>query len=42
MVLIHDVEVHVPHQESESLFVVVVTIFVSIFDYFMGFRKCVK
>ena len=42
MVLIHDVEVHAPHQESESLFVVGVTIFASIFDYFMGFRKCVK
>ena len=42
MVLIYDVEVHVPHQESENLFVVGVTIFASIFDYFMGFRKCVK
>ena len=33
---------HVPHHESESLFVIGVTIFASIFDYFMGFRKCVK
>ena len=35
-----DVEVHVPHQESESSYVVVITIFPSIFDYSMGFRKC--